>query len=294
MSFKGFDRGASGGLVVIQIRDYVQDNTPKQETEGSLTGTRRIVHNLHPVVSSPDLIMPRRSTLSGKPFTACPQSTDCAVVWLRSVQATVGLRVPGPCPSRARCQNCYVEWIQILLGQRRCMFWKLPVTVRNVICCDTKDLQEKFVAVALIHSGWTRWVLLSRITSDLPVTTFNTVWIDYRFIFIWSGIMLPDSCWDSWVRSEFDIFRCSSGFHLLIRCHFWELDPTLAHNWLTCRIGCRFIHTRSVDPTIKANGSRLAFAPPVGLQAICPWGWTACRICRGASMLTCSYSCFYP
>lgn len=34
--------------------------------EGSLTSTRRIVHNLHPVVSSPDLIMPSRPEA---PFT---------------------------------------------------------------------------------------------------------------------------------------------------------------------------------------------------------------------------------
>ena len=41
------------------------------EMEGSLTSTRRIVHNLHPVVSSPDLIMPSRPEA---PFTLLARS----------------------------------------------------------------------------------------------------------------------------------------------------------------------------------------------------------------------------
>ena len=30
--------------------------------------------------------------------------------------------------------------------------------------------------------------------------------------------------------------------------------------------------------------SKLAFAPPANLRGICPWGWTACQICSGASL----------
>ena len=104
-----------------------------------------------------------------------------AVVWLRSVQATVGLRALVPCPSSEKPKLLSVlslEWIQILLGHLRCMFYKLPWSHTMWLDCEIvaiqrTRLQEKFVAVALVHSGWTRWVLLSRITSDLPVT-FNT------------------------------------------------------------------------------------------------------------------------
>lgn len=175
--------------------------------EGSLTSTRRIVHNLHPVVSSPDLIMPRR-----------PEArSHCspAVVWLRSVQATVGLRALVPCPSSEKPKLLSVlslEWIQILLGHLRCMFYKLPWSYTMWLDCEIvaiqrTRLQEKFVAVALVHSGWTRWVLLSRITSDLPVT-FNTYqYMLDQFRSIWLGNYAAWIMWGSWVRSEFERFR---------------------------------------------------------------------------------------
>lgn len=104
-------------------------------------------------------------------------------------------------------------------------------------CCDTMWLDCK---KNLWQSPWSTQgklggccCLASLLTFQWHSIHINTCWINLGPFGL--VIMPPESCG---VR-EFEVSSRDFGhsLNLLIRCHFWELDPTLAHSWLTCRIG---------------------------------------------------------